>query len=384
MLKTDNFSSFQSKYFVHTMADWNCAVDYVIKYNPQSNLVERKHSDMSALVRGFCKSEPMKWTRYIDFVVFVMNISATSARGCAPFEAMFGRLPLISLRGLFPMENDKFKGKMPDSLGEFAIKFQTLRQEMARRLGHGGITHQKSHLGVKYAQELSVKDKVYYFDSRIKDTKFNKFKSMWVGPFEIVECINECTYLIKPLGNWYEGNIKEFKASRIRLRKIDENFSVPELRHKIDIVDLSHRSAKTAEADVDFLPHPLINEHEGARKILPLHEKSDLKLKFSGSDNMQDEQLMHEKNYTMSKNYSDFSKLTHEGENLPSGLSQPSLGGTGSDRREMGLDGLVAQESSGGLEARGNGRLPMGRKAARLARTALRTLLRRKPRGGRS
>ena len=384
MIKTDNFPSFKSEYFVTNMRNWGCNVDYIVKYNPQSNHVERLHSDMNALLKGFCGGDPFQWAKYLDFVVYVMNIATTSQRGCSPFEIMYGRVPLLSLNILFPSHGEQNGGDRPKNVSEYALRFQKLRQEIAKRLGSGGIHHSKGHLGIKYAQELSIGDTVYYFDSNVKSTKYSKFKHMWIGPFEIAGCVDECTYLIRPVGDWFTGRASEFSASRVRLRKVDSNYAAPFLQQKIDIVDISHRAEKLAREDADYIPVRVVNEKEGAERVFVdsnMNNKNDnvsveiLPGGGSSADidsNIKKDQIhMSQQNNLKNKNNEITQKEFGLGSqdtknNVPCkfGRSAQSLlrrgGGEG--------DGQLTE---------GNGELPLGRRAARAARAALRALLRR-------
>ena len=380
-IKTDNFATFKSEYFVKTMENWGTSVNYVVTYNPQSNLVERLHADLNALLKGFCEGDAFKWTKYLDFTLFVMNISTTSRRGCSPFEIVFGRVPLLSLSVLFPSVGGIHGGNRPLNVGEYALKFHSLRQEIARRLGNGGIHHSRGHLGVKYAQDLPLGARVYYFDSNVKNSKYSKFKHMWIGPFEVKECVDECTYLIKPVGDWYTGRVEEFKASRVRLRKVDENFTAPNLNQKLDIVDICHRSEKIAKADSDYIPVRIVNEKEGAKELLndsfsedrsaeflPAGEKTADLSKEAPTQNL----LGQRKNKECVNKNNDMNRLECNKNHVPLDVGR-------SPTRHLGGGGEGREQRA----AVGNGNLPLGRRAAHAARTAIRALLGRGRRKGR-
>ena len=60
-------------------------------YNPQSNLVERWHRTLNAMLRIFMEREDTQWNRYLSGMVLAYNTKVNATTQITPFMAMFGR-----------------------------------------------------------------------------------------------------------------------------------------------------------------------------------------------------------------------------------------------------------------------------------------------------
>lgn len=100
---TDNGTNFVSEALKVVCQRLGIAKIQTSVEHPQSDgLIERMIRTLKASLSLYCQDKPQAWVSYLPFITFSINTSVQKSTGFTPFEAMFGRKPVLPALDSFP------------------------------------------------------------------------------------------------------------------------------------------------------------------------------------------------------------------------------------------------------------------------------------------
>ena len=247
-LHTDQGSCYTSGLFKEVMNKLGIVHTVTPPYSPEANRVERAHQCLGNLLRSDNRLEGSSWPQKLPYAVMAYNTTINRITGVSPFEAMFGRNPILPLDLIFPF-------KHPSQV-TFSEHIATMRQRFSD-ICEKVVFNTKSAIARKNANyqgrkppPFQVGDVVYYFLTRVRPGLSRKLTLRWIGPFTVKKVISDSLYTIYPHGEWAKNN-REIAALANRLRKVEDDtpFQIirPPDNQQINLDDLSEEIDEGAE-----------------------------------------------------------------------------------------------------------------------------------------
>ena len=197
-LHTDQGTNFQSKTVAELCELWDVRQTRTTPYHPQSDgLSERTIRTCKQMMRCYAKANSTEWDLILPFLQYAFNTAVHSTTSCTPFELVYGRQARVPLDVIEPAEMIDL-GFTPE---EYAENVEVLLKEayqMVNRKRDTKIVKQK----LKYdrharAGSYEQGDFVMLKNHVIKKNETKSLRKPWLGPYRVLQKIDEKTYLIK-------------------------------------------------------------------------------------------------------------------------------------------------------------------------------------------
>ena len=107
-IHTDQGTEFKNKLWKDLMDRLQIEKTETPPYNPQSNLVERFHRVMNAIMRCYMDRGDRNWESYIPMCCFAYNTKINSTTGVTPFEAFLGRPAKLPIDLVIPTPDQQW------------------------------------------------------------------------------------------------------------------------------------------------------------------------------------------------------------------------------------------------------------------------------------
>lgn len=187
-------------------------------YHPQCNgLVERFNHTFAEMLSMYLSSCHNNWDEVVDFVVFAYNNSRQESTGATPFHLLYGReavLPIDVTLGNNPNPvPSEFCG---NTLRHLSTRIAVIREQVKRRLivvqAKKKARYDKHRRSVDYA----VGELVWVHYPLRKKGCSQKLLHPFLGPFKVIEKINDLNYLVVPASGKKRPRIKcTYPASKL-------------------------------------------------------------------------------------------------------------------------------------------------------------------------
>lgn len=189
---SDHGTQFTSNEWYEVLQSRNIRVVHSSCYHPQSNPVERVNKEIGKICRMLCHEKHTKWALCLKFIEDCLNHSVHDSTGHIPYEIMFGRPSNYFLNHIvtFPRER-KF---------DYNQKVIAVHQRLTYKAEKRKEKYDKKLKGVKYNIGDKVLVKTHYQSDKL-NKKIKKFFLLFQGPYEIIECKMENSYVVKRLDN---------------------------------------------------------------------------------------------------------------------------------------------------------------------------------------
>ena len=96
-IHTDNATYFQSQVMREACQRAGILLTFTPTYNPQSNSVERTHSNLNALLRILCHQHAADWEEVLPAALLALCSAVHESSGVTTFACLYGREPATPL-----------------------------------------------------------------------------------------------------------------------------------------------------------------------------------------------------------------------------------------------------------------------------------------------
>ena len=185
---------------------------YITPYHHSANgVVEKFNGTIVQMLAPTINGDIGRWDEDVPAMVFAYNCAVNSATGHTPYEAFFGRQPVLPIENmLLPfVPNDIDVDTYGDVVREHAQRvhsriLQATQESRAMRSAQAANTP---------AHSYEVHDRVYILRRRKPDYTPAKLIARWVGPFQVTRMLNPVTAKLRGRN----GELpRAFHASRLK------------------------------------------------------------------------------------------------------------------------------------------------------------------------
>ena len=210
-IHTDQGTEFKNKLWKDLMDRLQIEKTETPPYNPQSNLVERFHRVMNAIMRCYMDRGDRNWESYIPMCCFAYNTKINSTTGVTPFEAFLGRPAKLPIDLVIPAPQ-KVYGDENEFIKETERRFQTMYAYMKERSEAGFRRTAKLYSG--NPDHFQEGDLCWVFTKRKVEGKPQKITDAWLGPYRVLGKPAACLLKVEPAD--VDGRSFVVHMSRVR------------------------------------------------------------------------------------------------------------------------------------------------------------------------
>ena len=247
-LHTDQGTCYTSGLFKEVMNKLGIVHTVTPPYSPEANRVERAHQCLGNLLRSDNRLEGSNWPQKLPYACMAYNTTINRITGVSPFEAMFGRNPILPLDLIFPFKHPS-QVTFSEHIASMRQRFSDICEKVVLNT-KSAIARKNANYQGRKPPPFQVGDVVYYFLTRVRPGLSRKLTLRWIGPFTVKKVVSDSLYVIYPAGKWSK-NDREIAALANRLRKVEDDtlFQVvrPPDNQQINLDDLSEEIDEGAE-----------------------------------------------------------------------------------------------------------------------------------------
>lgn len=193
-IHSDQGRNFQSQLFAQVCKLLDVAKTRTTPYHPSSNgMIERFNRTLAGMIRSFVNSNTNNWDYYINLLLAAYRSSPHPATGFTPNYLMLGREVNIPKSILFPDPKDTTCRDMEEYVSDLKTRMEDVYRIARDQLKTYAERQKKDHDTRIFYCQYNVGSHVLKLDKTITQ----KFKSQWVGPYEITKIITPVVYEIK-------------------------------------------------------------------------------------------------------------------------------------------------------------------------------------------
>ncbi|CAF2961342.1 unnamed protein product [Rotaria sp. Silwood2] len=189
---TDNGRHFTSSLYKSLLKLADCCHIKTTPYNPQANgQCERHNATLVPNLVALSNNSRSNWDEKLLPTTFNYNATQHATTGYTPFELMFARIPRfiadLTSSPIFPIDVQHYH----DAMKQFIE-----HAKLATR--HNNLTHQ--HVA-KQRYDRNRSNPQYLIGQNVlirnRDPSINKFSSKFIGPYKIIDKLNDKTYMVQ-------------------------------------------------------------------------------------------------------------------------------------------------------------------------------------------
>jgi len=192
---TDQGANFESKLFKHLCELIGSKKIRTSTYHPEGNgKTERVNKTVKPCLAKFVNDAHSDWDLFLSMAIAAYNSSVHSTIGISPFEAMFGRTPVL-------VADVIAKNKLPSNtrlsdVSEFVVRLKRnasrIHESILRHSVEAQARQKKNYdKHVRDRSEFAVGDLVKIDNPRHRIGHSKCFEAKFLGPFRVVETIGE-------------------------------------------------------------------------------------------------------------------------------------------------------------------------------------------------
>lgn len=163
--------------------------------NQNSNLVERFHRTLNAIMRAYQEREDIDWLRILPMAVLAYNSKVHSSTKITPFEAWFGRRARLPLDLILTTPEPNFKSAdayVAETLSRFGQMYSWMRHN------NKAAFHRNARLYSGEDRKWELEDLCWVFRSQRVRGKPLKHTDRWVGPYRVVKAQDSVIIHVMP------------------------------------------------------------------------------------------------------------------------------------------------------------------------------------------
>jgi transposase InsO family protein len=192
---TDQGTNFTSEMFKNVCKLLKIEKIQTTAYHPESNgALERSHRTLAEYLRHYINEDQTNWDEWLPYAMFTYNTTPHTTTGFTPFELVYGHQAILPTALTKPP-------KLTYTYDNYA---QELREriratnEIARERTKQEKTKAKQQYDRKAKGEtFKAGDQVLLYDETVRRGRSKKLESQWIGPYIVMEKINDVNYTIK-------------------------------------------------------------------------------------------------------------------------------------------------------------------------------------------
>ena len=211
-IHTDQGTEFKNKLWKDLMDRLQITKTETPPYNPHSNLVERFHRCLNAIMRCYMDRGDRNWEAYIPMCCFAYNTKINSTTGITPFEGWMGRPAKLPIDLIIPAP-ERVYGDENEFIRETERRFQTMYSYMRNNSEAGFKRNAKLYSGS--SEEFNEGDLCWIFSKRKVEGKPQKITDAWLGPYRVLGRPAKCLLKVEPA----DVDGRPFTVHMTRVRK---------------------------------------------------------------------------------------------------------------------------------------------------------------------
>ena len=195
----DNATNFNSN-LMNQM--WNmCGIkqSHSSPYHPQCcGVVERTNQTLKRMLRKFTTTYPLQWDELLPLMLYAIRSIPNETTGFSPFEILYGRPargPLEILHEAWTSPRDE-----ESNLVQFVVDLKTrLKETLDLALLNSDVAKDKQ----KKYYDRKASPRAYQVGQKVlllNKAKRSKFEMTWVGPYTVIEKLNDVDYRLETPG----------------------------------------------------------------------------------------------------------------------------------------------------------------------------------------
>ena len=199
-LKSDCGGEFQNKLWAHLCDRLQIRKTFTPAGNPNSNLVERFHRTLSAILRAHLERGDPEWVRLLPIATLAYNTRVHSSTGLSPFECWMGRRCRLPVDLILPPPGRRYENAnayVAETVDRFSKMYAYMRENQEASFARSAKLYTGS------PNKFQVEDLVWCWTNvRVVQggvLKSPKFTSRWAGPYIIVAKHSDVLVDIQPL-----------------------------------------------------------------------------------------------------------------------------------------------------------------------------------------
>ena len=135
-LHTDQGTNYTSRLFKEVMEKLGIVHTLSSPYSPEANRVERAHQCMGNLLRSDNRREGKDWPQKLPYAVMAYNTTVNRITGVTPFEAVFGRNPVLPIDLIFLFQHPA-QSTFSEHIADMHRKFSEICEKMLKNTESG-------------------------------------------------------------------------------------------------------------------------------------------------------------------------------------------------------------------------------------------------------
>ncbi|CAF2060248.1 unnamed protein product, partial [Rotaria magnacalcarata] len=188
---TNNGRHFTSSLYKSLLQLTNCCHIKTTPYNPQANgQCERHNATLVPNLVALSNDSRSNWDKKLLPTTFNYNATQHASTGCTPFELMFARTPrfLADLPSnlIIPTDVQHYQDTMTQFIEhvKIAARYNNLKHQ---RIAKERYDRNRSNPQYLVGQHVLIRNRV---------SSANKFSSKFIGPYIVINKLNDKTYLV--------------------------------------------------------------------------------------------------------------------------------------------------------------------------------------------
>ena len=169
-------------------------------YNPNSNIVERFHRTLNAMLRVVLERDDTEWARFLPAITLAFNTKVNASTGVTPYLATFGREAKLPVDFVIPTPQAESR-TINNHVAEMIKRFKKIYAEI--RKNNEAIIRRNANAYSGKQHDYDVGQRVWYLCPRKVRGKPAKLTDEWLGPYSIIRQVAQVLYEIEPAD--YEG-----------------------------------------------------------------------------------------------------------------------------------------------------------------------------------
>ena len=197
-------------------------------YKPSTNsITERYNGTLADCLSKYCDRKQSNWSRYVKPLCYAYNATIQARTGYSPIEVIFGR------KAEFPPDLELQMSKITGNANDYALGLASYLSEVKTqvfdKLMASHKIDKKRFDSKRKDVQLSVGDKVLFYNPIVFANRMSKLTRRWEGPFQIVRQLSPLLYELDFKASAHKSNVchigrlKIWFDRDIEFKEFDEN-----------------------------------------------------------------------------------------------------------------------------------------------------------------
>jgi len=205
LVLADNGTQFTGREFREVCAKFNIKLNFVPKYYPRANPVERANRTLKTSLAIFANQDHRTWDEKLKYIVFAIRTSVNESTGFTPAQLMYGR----DLKHFFQLTSDVHDSNCtefdPDQYSatlqhDLAIIYDEALKSVKKAKQQQANYYNLRHRPIVYNTGDVVWRRNFAQSSAI-DYTTAKLQPKFVGPYVIEKVLGQHQYQLKSMSN---------------------------------------------------------------------------------------------------------------------------------------------------------------------------------------